>query len=166
VGFYNAAMIAAEDTEMSMRLGKHGWRMRRIDAEMTLHDAAMTRFGQWWNRTRRSGHGFGELAFLHPDARNPNWSRTVRSVFALLALVLNSRWWIAAALLVLPWPLRMAQLARRQRRRGLSPPVARASGILLMLGKFPQFLGLIGYHRDRLTGHASRLIEYKGAETS
>jgi hypothetical protein len=84
----------------------------------------------------------------------------------MLALVLSSRWWVVAALLVLPWPLRIVQLARRQRRRGLTPRIARASGILLMLGKFPQFLGLIGYHRDRLTGHASRLIEYKGAETS
>ena len=27
-----------------------GWRILRVDAEMTLHDAAMTRFGQWWRR--------------------------------------------------------------------------------------------------------------------
>lgn len=179
VDFYNPAMIAGEDSEMSMRLRKRGWRLRRIDAEMTVHDAAMVRFGQWWNRTRRSGHGFGEMAFLHPDARNPNWPRTVQSIvvwggvmpmtfgiLAGLALLVDSRWWIAVALALLPWPLRMAQLAARQRRRGLSPRVARASGILLMLGKLPQFLGLIRYHRDRLTGHQSRLIEYKGAKTT
>jgi cellulose synthase/poly-beta-1,6-N-acetylglucosamine synthase-like glycosyltransferase len=175
VDFYNPAMIAGEDTEMSMRLRKCGWRLRRIDAEMTLHDAAITRFGQWWRRTRRSGHGYGEMAFLHPDARDPNWPRSVRSIFVwggvmpmmllfaiLPALIVNPRWWIAAALLFMPWPLRMVQLARRQRRRGLSAKVARASGILLMLGKLPQFLGLIGYHFDRLSGRASRLIEYKG----
>jgi GT2 family glycosyltransferase len=179
VNFYNPAMIAGEDSEMSMRLRKCGWRLLRIDAEMTWHDAAMTRFGQWWNRTRRSGHGFAEMARLHPDARNPNWPRTVRSIIVwggvipmasltsiALALALNSRWWICAALLLAPWPLRMAKLARQQLRRGLSPRVARASGFLLMLGKIPQFIGLIGYHRDRLTGHASRLIEYKGAETT
>jgi len=57
VNFYNASMIAGEDTELSMRLRKRGWRLKRIDAEMTLHDAAITRFAQWWNRTRRSGHG-------------------------------------------------------------------------------------------------------------
>jgi cellulose synthase/poly-beta-1,6-N-acetylglucosamine synthase-like glycosyltransferase len=179
VDFYNAAMIAGEDSEMSMRLRKCGWRLRRIDAEMTWHDAAMTRFGQWWNRTRRSGHGFGEMAHLHPDARNPNWPRTVRSIVlwggamplalvisTALASAVNPRWWIFPALLLAPWPLRMFQLSRRQRRRGLSPKVARASGILLMIGKIPQFIGLIGYYRDRLTGHASRLIEYKGAETT
>jgi hypothetical protein len=54
----------------------------------------------------------------------------------------------------------MLQLAHAQRRRGLAPAVARASGVLLMLGKFPQLLGLLGYHYDRLAGRASRLIEY------
>lgn len=179
VDFYNAAMIAGEDTELSMRLRKRGWRLRRLDAEMTLHDAAITRFGQWWNRTRRSGHGYGEMAFLHPDARNPNWPRTVRSIVVwggfmpvflilavLLALALDPRWWLAAALGALVWPLRMAQLARRQRRRGLSAKVAWASGVLLMVGKVPQLLGLIGYHRNRLFGRASRLIEYKGPEAA
>jgi hypothetical protein len=175
VDFYNPAMIAGEDTELSMRLRKAGWRLRRIDAEMTLHDAAITRFGQWWRRTQRSGHAFGEMAHLHPDARDPNWPRSVRSIIIwggvmpamlilaiLLVLTVNAQYWIAAALLAAPWPVRMAQLARRQRRRGLSAKVARASGTLLMLGKLPQLLGLIGYHFDRLSGRASRLIEYKG----
>jgi cellulose synthase/poly-beta-1,6-N-acetylglucosamine synthase-like glycosyltransferase len=175
VDFYNPAMIAGEDTELSMRLRKAGWRLRRIAAEMTLHDAAITRFGQWWRRTQRSGHAFGEMAHLHPDARDPNWPRTVRSIVIwggvmpmmlmlaiLLALTVAAQWWIAAAFLLAPWPVRMAQLAQRQRRRGLSAKVARASGTLLMLGKLPQLLGLIGYHFDRLSGRASRLIEYKG----
>jgi hypothetical protein len=175
VDFYNPAMIAGEDTELSMRLRKAGWRLRRIDAEMTLHDAAITRFGQWWRRTQRSGHAFGEMAHLHPDARDPNWPRSVRSILIwggvmptmlmlaiLLAVTVDPQWWIAAALLIAPWPVRMAQLAQRQRRRGLSAKVARASGTLLMLGKLPQLLGLIGFHFDRLSGRASRLIEYKG----
>lgn len=177
VGFYNAAMIAGEDSELSMRLRKRGWRIRRLDAEMTLHDAAIMRFGQWWRRIRRSGHGYGEMAFLHPDARDPDWPRSVRSIVAwggamptalllaiVLALAVNPLWWWAAAVLLLPWPVRMVQLARRQGRRGLSRKVAAASGILLMVGKLPQFIGWLGYHRDRLSGRASRLIEYKGQE--
>jgi len=178
VDFYNPAMIAGEEPELSMRLRKRAWRLRRIDVEMTLHDAGITSFGQWWNRTRRSGHAFGELAFLHPDARDPNWPRQVRSILVwggamtsmllvaiILALTISRSWWIVVFLAVLPWPVRMVQLTERQRRRGLSGRVARASGILLMLGKLPQFLGLISYYRNRLTGRASRLIEYKGPES-
>jgi glycosyltransferase involved in cell wall biosynthesis len=178
VDFYNPVMIAGEDTELSMRLRKRGWRLRRIDAEMTLHDAAITRFWQWWNRTRRSGHAFGELAFLHPDARAPSWSNRVRSIVfwggamtslllttIILALTVSSWCWVAVLLAVLPWPVRMAQLAKQQRRRGLSAKVARASGILLILGKLAQFLGLISYYRNRSAGRSSSLIEYKGPET-
>ena len=176
VNFYNPAMIAGEDTELGMRLRKDGWRLRRIAAEMTLHDAAITSFGQWWARTRRSGHGYGEMAFLHPDSRNPNWPRSVRSIIVwggampaalltamLLGVVVDASWWILAAALLLPWPMRMVQLTRRQRRHGLAPRVALASGVLLMVGKIPQFVGLVGYHFNRLSGRASRLIEYKGA---
>jgi len=177
VDFYNPAMIAGEDTELAMRLRKRGWRLWRADAEMALHDAAMTRFSQWWKRTRRSGHGFGEMAFLHPDARNPNWPRTVRSIVAwggimpaallaavLLALAVSPLWWPVAAALLLIWPVRMAQLALRQRRRGLPVRVATASGVLLMLGKVPQLLGLARFHLDRLRGRASQLVEYKTSE--
>jgi hypothetical protein len=35
-----------------------------------------------------------------------------------------------------------------------------------MFGKLPQFLGLIGYHLDRLSGRTSRLIEHKGPKTA
>jgi hypothetical protein len=173
VAFYNSSMIAGEDSELSMRLRKAGWRLRRIDAEMTLHDAAMTRFAQWWQRTRRSGHGFGEMAHLHPDAVNPNWPRTVRSITAwgallpgalvlaiALALLVSPYAWLAVLAIALLWLLKILQLSHAQRRRGLPPQLARASGLLLMLGKLPQVLGLLGYHYDRLAGRASRLIEY------
>lgn len=177
VDFYNATMIAGEEPDMGMRLRRLGWRLLRIDVEMAVHDAALARFGQWWRRARRSGHAYGELAFRHPDACDPNWPHSVRSIAAwggvmptlllvamMLALTVNRSWWIAAALLLLPWPLRMLQLTQRERRRGLGIRVARASGILLMVAKLPQFLGLLGYHRDRLSGRTSRLIEHKGAE--
>ena len=179
VDSYNPAMIAGEDTELSMRLRKRGWRLRSLDIEMALHDAAMTRFSQWWIRTRRSGHAYGEMAYLHPDARNPDWPRTVRRIVfwgggmtalllvaILLSLVVDSRWWLVALLVFLPWPIRMMQLTRRQFRGGLPLRVARASGVLLMVGKIPQFLGLIAYHLNRLTGRKSRLIEHKGPETT
>jgi GT2 family glycosyltransferase len=174
VNFYNPKMIAGEDSELSMRLRNNGWRVRRIDVEMALHDAAITRFGQWWTRTRRSGHAFGEMAALHPDARYPNWSRTVRSIMVwgglmpaaltiglIGALRINPYWWIVVGLILLQWPLRMVQLAVRQRRRGLSLRVAIASGFFLIIGKMPQLQGLLGYYRDRFLGRASRLIEYK-----
>jgi hypothetical protein len=96
------------------------------------------------------------------------WSVVVPGVLAvtiLLALLIDPRWWIAALLALLSWPLNTVRLMRRERGRGLSPRLARASAFFLMLGKLPQLLGLIGYHRNRLAGRASSLIEYKTAGT-
>jgi hypothetical protein len=179
VDFYRATMIAGEDSELSMRLRKRGWRLRRIDADMTLHDADMTRFGQWWNRARRSGHAFGEMAFLHPDAIDPPWPQQVHSILfwgggmpggligaSILAFSVNPWWWIAVLLVILPWPVRIMQLAARQGRRGLCTKVARASGIALMVGKLPQFLGLMSFYGNRVLGRTSSLIEYKPPESA
>ena len=48
VGGYDPSVIAGEEPEMCFRLRAGGWTIRRLDAEMTLHDANMETFGQWW----------------------------------------------------------------------------------------------------------------------
>lgn len=176
VAGYAPAMIAGEDTEMSMRLRKAGWRLERLPVEMTLHDADILRFGQWWRRATRGGHGFAEMAHRHPDARWPDWPRTCRRIVAwgavlpaaigatLLLAIVAGLWWLGGtALLLLAYPLKIARIARAKRRAGLSPRLANAAGLLLTLGSLPEFLGLARFHFNRLTGRRSRLIEYKGA---
>src|SRR3712207_5830630 len=39
-GGYSSDLIAGEEPDLCLRLRRLGWRIRRIDAEMTLHDAA------------------------------------------------------------------------------------------------------------------------------
>jgi GT2 family glycosyltransferase len=59
VGGYDPTVIAAEDDEVCVRIRAAGWTIERIDAAMTVHDAAMTRAGQWWKRARcRPGTAF------------------------------------------------------------------------------------------------------------
>ena len=43
VGGFDPALIAGEEPELCVRLRAAGWRIWRLDAEMTLHDAAITR---------------------------------------------------------------------------------------------------------------------------
>ncbi|MCE9606893.1 MAG: glycosyltransferase [Planctomycetia bacterium] len=57
VGGFDDSLIAGEEPEMCVRMRRHGWTIHRLAAEMTWHDAAMTRLGQWWKRTVRAGHG-------------------------------------------------------------------------------------------------------------
>ncbi len=178
VEFYDPSIIAGEDSELALRLRKAGWRLERVAAEMALHDAAIYRFGQWWGRTRRSGHCFAELASRYPDCRDPDWSRSLRSIVlwggalpvilllcGLLAACLDWRWLLGDLLVVAVCAMQAWKIAKRQARRGLDPRVARASGALLILGKVPQLFGMLAYFKNRLLGRHSRLIEYKGAET-
>ncbi|MDP1025584.1 glycosyltransferase [Sphingomonas sp. KR1UV-12] len=172
VGGYNPELIAGEEPDLCQRLRERGWQVRRIDAEMTRHDAAMTRIGQWWRRTERSGHAFAELAWRHGAKGDPHWRREMRSMLVwavglpitvLLAAVLFG-WWAGLALAAL-YPVQVARIARRmQRARDLDPHFARALGFFLVAGKFAQVKGAMRYHWRRLTGSRAGLIEYKGTE--
>ena len=159
VGGFDPSLIAGEEPELCVRLRAEGWQIWRLDAEMTRHDAAITRFGQWWRRTRRAGHAYAEGAALHgaaPESHNVAplrrallWGFALPLAAILGALLIHP---ILLALL-LAWP---AQIARLTWRDG---DPARAA--FLTLGKIPEALGAVDYGWKRLTGGKTRLIEYK-----
>jgi glycosyltransferase involved in cell wall biosynthesis len=62
---YRNDIIAGEEPEMCFRLREQGWKIKRIDTEMTLHDAAITKFSQWWQRTVRTGYAFTLGCSIH-----------------------------------------------------------------------------------------------------
>jgi len=158
VGGFDPRLIAGEEPELCVRLRAAGWEVWRLDAEMTLHDAAMTRFAQWWKRARRAGHAYAEGAALHgaPPERHGVAQRR-RALIWGLALPLAA---LAGALIVSPlalllllaWPAQVARLARRM-------PLEQA--LFLVLAKIPEALGVAEYHLRRLAGRPAGLIEYK-----
>ena len=79
---YRDDLVAGEEPELCVRLRAKGWRIWRLDAEMTLHDAAMTRFGQWWRRTMRAGFAYAEGVRLHGAPPERHWLRESRSAWA------------------------------------------------------------------------------------
>jgi hypothetical protein len=64
-----AALKEALSRLRRVRLRAAGWRIWRPQVEMTLRDAATTRFGQWWRRTMRGGYAFAEGVYLHGAPR-------------------------------------------------------------------------------------------------
>lgn len=155
---FNGRLIAGEEPELCVRLRKSGWKIWRLDAEMTLHDAALTRFGQWWKRTRRAGHAYAEGVALHGQAPERHYvaalRRTVTWGIALpLVTVLGLFFTPWALALLLLWPAQILRL----RLRGESWTAA----LFLTLGKIPEAQGALRYWwRSLLGGHAT-LIEYK-----
>ncbi len=157
VGGYDPTLIAGEEPELCVRLRAAGWKVWRLGQEMTLHDAAMTRIGQWWKRTRRGGHAFAEGAALHGAPPERHWvAETRRAVLwgAVLPVVavlgaLVSPW---ALLLLLAYPLQMLRLSRRY---------GRERGVFMVLAKVPEALGVLQYWGNRLRRRRAGLIEYK-----
>lgn len=157
VGGYDPTLIAGEEPELCVRLRAAGWQVWRIDQEMTLHDAAMTRIGQWWKRTRRGGHAFAEGAALHGAPPERHWvAETRRAVLwgAVLPVV------AVLGMLITPWSLLLfllypLQMLRLSRRYGWE------RGMFMVLAKVPEAVGVLQYWLNRLRRRQARLIEYK-----
>ncbi len=154
VGGYRADLIAGEEPELCLRLRAAGGEIWRIDAEMTLHDAAMQRFGQWWQRSVRAGHAFAEGAALHGS---DHWGSEVWRAM-IWGLVLPLVILIAGLVHPLGWGLALiypAQLVRLTLRCGM------VWAWFSMLGKFAEARGILGYWISRALGRRRGLIEYK-----
>lgn len=177
---FDPAFICGEEPELNRRLRGCGWRLARLDAEMTLHDAAMTRWGQWWKRTERTGWSYAEGAAAYgsepdrynrrPLARLRFWGMAVPAgILAALILALLvpglGPWGLAAALLaLLAYPAMALRIARHRRAAFGDPPAhARLYGALTMLGKPAEAMGALRFARAHARGERGRIIEYKGA---
>ena len=160
VGGYDPSLIAGEEPEMCLRLRRAGWQVWRLDAEMTLHDAAITRLSQWWKRTKRAGHAYAEGAHLHPGGGlgEAGQRRALLWGLALPILALSGTVFtpLALALFAL-WPLQVARLAARE---GFSR-FGWQMGFFNTMGKLAEAQGALDFHLGRLTGQRSGLIEYK-----
>jgi GT2 family glycosyltransferase len=164
VNGYRADLIAGEDPELCVRLRAAGWRIWRLGEEMTLHDAAMIRFDQWWKRCLRSGYAFAQGAYLHGASPGRYCVRESRSIWlwafafpvGISAFTLWSGVWGLSLLLVYP-----AQVVRLAVRGGRSARENWWRAAFLVLGKFPELFGQGKYLMHRYLGGKARLIEYK-----
>lgn len=164
VGGYLDTLIAGEEPELCVRLRAKGWLIHTVDAEMTLHDAAMTRFWQWWRRVVRSGYAFAQGAHLHGATPERHWVWESRRAWIwglgipLLTAILVARFGPLALATFAAYPLQVVRQFFRQSGqsgdRGLR-------AVFETLGRFPEMVGQVQFWRDRLMRRHSQLIEYK-----
>lgn len=161
---YRPELICGEEPEMCVRLRKLGWHIWRLSVPMTLHDAAMFEFGQWWKRMLRGGYGFAQGAALHGGSSDRHgvpetlrawfWGFSIPLVSVLLTFVFG--WWGLLPLAL--YPIQIARIALRGKRTARENWLR---GTALVLSKFAEMTGQMKYLTDRLRGHKSGLIEYK-----
>lgn len=161
---YRDSLIAGEEPELCVRLRASGWQVWRLDHEMTLHDAAMLRFAQWWNRSKRAGFAFAEGAALHGAPPERHWVRESRSAWLwgiaipvmIAALSVAVTPWALG--LVLVYPLQIFRLYLQARN---TVPLPGWYAVCLVLGKVPESMGQLKYFLSRARGKRAALIEYK-----
>ncbi len=168
VGLFNETLICGEEPELAVRLRRAGWHAERLDREMTRHDAAMTSWRQWWKRSVRGGWAYAEGAAMHgkpPERHNVRQRDSVLFFglgypLALLALAWPT--WGLSLLGLIVYPVLGAKVYRWAREtRGWSARQARPYAASVVLGKFPQAVGMLKYYWGRVRGKTPTLIEYK-----
>ena len=166
LGGFDEAFVGGEEPELCYRLRQAGWKIARLDGQMTLHDAAMDRWQQWWARNARSGGAYAQSAKKHGRGAEKFGVRESISIWlyaAVLPLLALSLAPVTAglsliglvAIYFLQW-IRVSQHAVST--RGIAKPLARRYGASIVLGKFPHFVGQL---RFWLFGR-NDLVEKKG----
>ncbi len=164
VSGFDPNLIAGEEPEMCVRLRRAGWHIYRIDADMALHDASMTRFAQWWKRAVRAGHAYAEGASLHGASPEKHWVKEVRSnwlwgvSFAAILLVALLEPVLLGLLLI--YPVQMWRIYRRANPQW-TPYERKLYAVFCVLAKLPLMLGQMKFCWNAMAGQKSKLIEYK-----
>jgi GT2 family glycosyltransferase len=169
VGGFDPSLIAGEEPELCLRLRRKGHKIARLDREMTLHDAAMLRFSQFWRRCVRAGHAYAEAAYRHGGELERFGVRPVVSALVwaagppLAALALVPLVGAAAWLALGAWAMLFARVFRDTRRRGYGARAAAIYAAACTVGKLAELRGVLQFAWNRgVRGRATRLIEYKG----
>ena len=169
-GGFNPRVVAGEEPELCVRLRQRGWTIQRLANEMALHDAAMTRFSQWWIRAVRAGHAYAEGAAMH--GRSPERHFVRESLSGWLYGVLLPAAIVASAIVVSPWallafliyPLLWAKIARGRRRSHGDP--RRFAGFYAgacLLAKPAECWGQTRYWVRRVLRRPPKIIQHKPA---
>jgi GT2 family glycosyltransferase len=159
---YRDELLAGEEPEMTARMRMAGWRIWRIDAAMTEHDANIRSFRQWWRRTQRGGFGYAQVWSV--TANLPErvyarqllsaliWAVAIPSVCLLAAILARNP--LLLLLLPLLYGVQLARIAYR-----CPPGHARwARATLILLAKVPE---AIGAARFALGSGGRQVPEYK-----
>lgn len=163
VGGYSDEIVAAEDDDLCVRLRAAGWKIWRLDEEMTVHDAAMTRFGQWWRRAVRSGHAFEQVGRRHAAHFRVERRRQWFWGFLLPLCAIAAAFLMPGLLVVIIglYLLSFSRSALRFRQRGMNVADTLACAGLLTLSKIPGVQGALTWIYRSLLGNGARIIEYK-----
>lgn len=174
-GGFNEELIAGEEPELCLRIRHSGGRICRLPADMTLHDANIRSFSQWWRRQIRGGYAAADVSHrtrISTGGREVLFEDKLRSPilwvcgtliflgvsFATLKLpiVLGAFGLVGAVYFV-----QALRIGRGIRKRAAGGREALEYGLFTMIAKWAQVRGIFSCWLDRWGKRSAALIEYK-----
>ena len=149
-GGFRGDLLAGEEPELCGRLRQLGWEVWRIDTRMTEHDARMLRFGQWWRRSIRGGHGYAQVWDVTRKSPDALYGRQLASAVAwVVAMPVGII--VVASILKAPLVLAVIPIAygvqavRIYRKVRIDRTDRFVQGVLTLLAKVPETIGALRY---------------------
>jgi glycosyltransferase involved in cell wall biosynthesis len=162
VGGFREELMAGEEPELCKRLCEKQWKIWRLDVEMSLHDAAITHFGQWWRRSVRCGYGYAEVSQLNTHSSALYKKETERAVFwgGVVPIVIGASCFIhpVAILSAIIYPLQIIRIAIARRATIAS---SWTYATYITIAKFAEIQGIIQFFWNKFRHKRVDPIEYK-----
>lgn len=164
---FNPIVIAGEEPELCYRLRQMGLKIYRLDYLMTIHDAAITKFSQWWSRAIRSGHAYAQGCALHGLQRERFclrdslriwfWSFILPLLIGFSVIVNNSGFIVLALL----YPAHVARITLKMESRLKSWKLASLYAFFIVVSRLPQLIGQLFFLKRIICQDKYLVIEYK-----
>jgi len=173
-GGWSTDLIAGEEPDLCFRLASlpAQWKFRRLPGQMTGHDIAMTRAGEYLKRFSRTGHAYAQVGWHHRKGAGRRWWRQALSMLAyglvlpVLGVVGGFLHWAVPLAVVLIYAALAFRVYRWIRSRGCTRSLAFAYAGFNLVGKFAGAWGVLRYFWSRLVGKRTPLMEYHRPATS
>jgi cellulose synthase/poly-beta-1,6-N-acetylglucosamine synthase-like glycosyltransferase len=154
-GGWSSETINAEDIDASLRLRERGFDIVRLATPMTLHDARMNHFSEYFRRAVRAGYGYAEVGlryrrgpgrFLIRRALSSLFYAGVLPVTLLVLLALRPVYALIPLLLLLRV---IVVTTRSARRRGAGLSTAVTYALFNLICKVGALWGSLRFVLDR-----------------
>lgn len=162
VGGFDPQVAWGDDPELCLRLRERGWKIVRIDAEMTRHDAELLYWHQWWRRATLAGQAYAQVTWMHGRQPEHYWVRESASigfwglVLPVLALAFAPKSRAYSLWLLLGYPLLAARIFLHTRRRNVSDERALLYALFTVIGKFANLQGALQFLKHKLYSIGAR----------
>jgi hypothetical protein len=175
-GGYDPGLPVGEEPELCHRLLAGGWRILRVDAEMSVHDLGEATAVAWWDRNVRQGYGALDVARRFPGPAGPYrrrilsawawgiglpWAAASAAVFGPAASGVSPT--ACGLAVLLAYPIQVLRLSLAIRPRTPDARTALGFAVANLAAKWAHLAGQAIYLGEMMAGWPPRLIEYRSS---